>query len=61
MALTAKGRELVERILAVHGRQIDRVLEGLSAAEQTELHRLLSSLEHHLETVLAKGALANIG
>jgi DNA-binding MarR family transcriptional regulator len=61
VALTAKGRELVERILAVHGRQIDTVLEVLSAAEQTELHRLLSLLEHHLESVLAKGTIANIG
>src|SRR5438552_7494840 len=61
VALTAKGRELVERILAVHGRQIDAVLGVLSVPEQTELHRLLSRLEQHLEGVLAKGATANIG
>jgi DNA-binding MarR family transcriptional regulator len=61
VALTAKGRELVERILAVHGRQIDAILGVLGAAEQTELHRLLSLLERHLEGVLAKGAIANIG
>jgi DNA-binding MarR family transcriptional regulator len=61
VALTAKGRELVERILAVHGRQIDTVLGVLSPAEQAQLHRLLNLLEHHLEDVLAKGALANIG
>jgi len=61
VALTAKGRELVERILAVHGRQIDAVLGVLSVPEQTELHRLLSRLEQHLEGVLAKGAAANIG
>jgi DNA-binding MarR family transcriptional regulator len=61
VALTAKGRELVERILAVHGRQIDTVLGVLSSAEQTELHRLLSRLEQHLEGVLAEGAAANIG
>src|SRR5438093_7063067 len=61
VALTTKGRELVERILAVHGRQIDAVLGVLSLPEQTELHRLLSRLEQHLEGVLAKGAAANIG
>jgi MarR family 2-MHQ and catechol resistance regulon transcriptional repressor len=61
VALTAKGRELVERILAVHGRQIDTVLGVLSAVEQTELHRLLSLLERHLENVLAQGTIANIG
>src|SRR5207244_13585007 len=32
VALTTKGRELVERILAVHGRQIDTVLGALSPA-----------------------------
>src|SRR5437588_1366986 len=61
VALTPKGRELVERILAVHGRQIDTVLGVLSVPQQTELHRLLSRLEQHLEGVLAKGAAANIG
>lgn len=61
VALTAKGRELVERILAVHGRQIDAVLGVLNPSEQTELHRLLSRLEQHLEGVLAKGTAANIG
>src|SRR5438132_11856899 len=61
VALTAKGRELVERILTVHGRQIETNLGVLSVPEQTELHRLLSRLEQHLEGVLAKGAAANIG
>jgi DNA-binding MarR family transcriptional regulator len=61
VALTAKGRALVERILAVHGQQIDAVLGVLSPAEQTELHRLLSVLEQHLEGVVAKGAFASIG
>jgi DNA-binding MarR family transcriptional regulator len=61
VALTAKGRELVERILAVHAQQIDTVLGVLNAAEQTELHRLLSRLEKHLEGVLAHGPVANIG
>ncbi len=61
VALTAKGRELVERILAVHGRQIDALLGVLDAAEQTELHRLLSRLVQHLEAVLVDGATARIG
>jgi len=61
VVLTAKGRELVEQILAVHGRQIDTILGVLKPSEQTELHRLLSRLEQHLEGVLAKGATANIG
>jgi DNA-binding MarR family transcriptional regulator len=55
VALTAKGRELVERILAVHGQQIDALLGVLSPGEQTEFHRLLSLLEQHLEAIVAKG------
>ena len=61
VALTTKGRELVERILAVHAQQIDSILGVFSPAEQTELHRLLSRLEKHLEEVLAHGTVANIG
>jgi DNA-binding MarR family transcriptional regulator len=61
VALTAKGRELVERVLTVHSRQIDTVLGVLNPSEQTELHRLLSMLEQHLEVVLQQGAIAKIG
>src|SRR5437868_8816521 len=61
VALTPKGRELVERILAVHGRQIDTVLGVLNPAEQTEFHRLLSLLEQHLEGIVAKGSAASMG
>src|SRR5437868_11167570 len=39
VALTSKGRELVDRILMVHGRQIETILGVLKPAEQTELHR----------------------
>lgn len=60
VALTAKGRELVERVLAVHSRQIDAVLGVLNPAEQTDLHRLLARLERHLEGVLEQGAVAKI-
>src|SRR5207247_8176640 len=40
VALTGKGRELVERILAVQGPQIGTVIECPSAAIQTALTRL---------------------
>jgi DNA-binding MarR family transcriptional regulator len=49
VALTAKGRELVERVLTVHEKQIGAVMGGLSQAEQKELHRLLHLLGRHLE------------
>lgn len=49
VGLTAQGRRLVGRILAVHGAQIDAVLAGLNADEQGELQRLLSQLGRHLE------------
>jgi DNA-binding MarR family transcriptional regulator len=58
VGLTPRGRELVERVLQVHGRQIDAVLGGLSAEEQAELHRLLSRLGQHLEGLLTNGAAA---
>ena len=51
--LTAKGRRLVEQVMAVHADQIDRVLGGLSAAEQAELHRLLDRVSSHLDGLLA--------
>ena len=50
--LTPRGRRLVEQVLAVHARQIDRVLGGLSASDQAELHRLLDRLSGHLEKLL---------
>jgi DNA-binding MarR family transcriptional regulator len=59
--LTPKGRHLVERVLTVHGAQMDSVLAGLSPPEQTELHRLLKLLGQHLETLLAEKATATIG
>jgi DNA-binding MarR family transcriptional regulator len=61
VALTAKGRELVERVLAVHGRQMDAVLGVLSPAEQQELHRLLSVLGQHLEGLATQGPTAGFG
>jgi DNA-binding MarR family transcriptional regulator len=51
--LTEQGRELVERVLHVHGTQIQAVMSGLSPAEQAELERLLAQLGSHLEALPA--------
>jgi MarR family 2-MHQ and catechol resistance regulon transcriptional repressor len=48
VALTDKGRRLLERVLAAHQGQLDAVMSGLSRAEQDELHRLLGKLGRHL-------------
>jgi DNA-binding MarR family transcriptional regulator len=55
VGLTAKGRKLVERVLAVHEAQIRSVLGGLRTGEQAELRRLLVRLGKHLEGLLAHG------
>jgi DNA-binding MarR family transcriptional regulator len=55
VALTSRGRQLVERVLRVHSAQIEAVMGGLTAAEQAELNRLLSRLEGHLEGLLESG------
>jgi DNA-binding MarR family transcriptional regulator len=55
VSLTKKGRQLIDRILAVHERQIAMVLGGLNHTEQTEFHRLLHRLGQHLESLLAGG------
>src|SRR5579871_4812252 len=49
VALTAAGRALVERVLAVHARQVARVMGGLTGEEQRELNRLLTRLGEHLQ------------
>ena len=49
--LTDTGRELVERVLKQHGRQISLVLAGLDGDEQTQLRGLLGKLNSHLESV----------
>ncbi len=53
--LTPKGREVVLRVRAVHGTQIDRLLGGLNAAEQTAFQGLLSRLGKHLEEMVLRG------
>jgi len=47
--LTKLGRQLVERVLAGHQRQIESVFGGLRMEEQVRLHGLLSRLSLHLE------------
>ena len=59
--LTQRGRELVQRVLVLHGDRINALLGGLSGAEQNELNRLLGQLGHHLEGVLARGLSAVVG
>jgi DNA-binding MarR family transcriptional regulator len=49
VALTGAGRQLVEKVLMVHGGQIARVMNGLAREDQEELYRLLSRLGEHLE------------
>jgi DNA-binding MarR family transcriptional regulator len=58
VALTDEGRQLVERVLRFHGRQIDTVLGGLDTGEQEELHRLLARVGGHLEELLRERRLA---
>jgi DNA-binding MarR family transcriptional regulator len=60
VALTANGRQLIERVLAVHDKQIATVLGGLSAQEQVEFHRLLGRLGQHLEGLIVRGYSANL-
>jgi DNA-binding MarR family transcriptional regulator len=56
VCLTPRGRELVERVLLVHSKQICAVLSGLNLQEQTELQELLGRLCRHLDCMLANGA-----
>ena len=53
--LTDQGRALVEQVLTSHGRQIETVMKGLRASEQSELLRLLQRMERHLERLAAQG------
>ncbi|HEX8325438.1 MAG TPA: MarR family transcriptional regulator [Tepidisphaeraceae bacterium] len=49
--LTDGGRELVERVLGQHGRQVSNVMSGLNRTEQATLCALLDKLNTHLEHV----------
>src|SRR5262249_41551538 len=61
VALTPKGRQLMEKILAVHGRQVATVLGGLSSHEQKQFYSLLRRFGQHLEGLLARGIDVNVG
>jgi len=49
ICLTAKGRNLVHRILQAHDEQIDVVMGALTCSQQRELDGLLGRLGTHLE------------
>jgi DNA-binding MarR family transcriptional regulator len=59
IALTTRGRQLVERVLTVHEAQIDGVMNGLTATEQVKLQKLLRELEKHLDKLVADGAVVD--
>jgi len=61
VVLTDKGRQLLERVLALHADQIDLVLGGLNPDEQVELERLLVGLKRHLEGLVSRGITAGSG
>ena len=54
VALTAKGRHLVDKVLLGHQAQYDRVMGVLSEAELRRLHQTLTRLDEHFQT-LANG------
>jgi DNA-binding MarR family transcriptional regulator len=49
VALTAKGRATVERVLTVHGKKIARLMAALTLAEQEQLALLLTRLGDSLQ------------
>jgi DNA-binding MarR family transcriptional regulator len=59
IALTTRGRQLVERVLTVHEAQIDGVMNGLTATEQVKLKKLLRELEKHLDKLVADGGVVD--
>jgi DNA-binding MarR family transcriptional regulator len=54
VALTDKGRHLVEQVLEVHVAQVARVMSGLDSDEQDQLEHLLMRVAERL-AVLADG------
>ena len=57
IALTPRGRQLVERMLAVHAAHVATVMDALTSAEQAKLQGLLQRLENHLDGLLSGGGL----
>jgi DNA-binding MarR family transcriptional regulator len=49
VALTTEGRQLVDRVLAVHDGQMLKVMGGLGSRDQEDMERLLDRLGNHLE------------
>jgi len=60
VALTSRGRDLVEHVLVGHSGQIDAVMAGFDTEEQTELYQLLHQWSQHLESLLQQQAGVNI-
>ena len=56
VVLTDEGRQLVEKVLQIHGRQMETVLGGLSVDDQHQLHELLKRLGIHLENLVRESA-----
>lgn len=54
--LTEAGREVLRRVLEVHGRQVQNVMAGLDAQRCGELWRLLEQLQFHLDAVVEASA-----
>lgn len=52
IALSRKGRQLVERILLNHAAQYERVMGVLTEDEQVQLHESLSKLSEHLQSMM---------
>jgi DNA-binding MarR family transcriptional regulator len=52
VALTVEGRQLVDRVLAVHGAQTLKVMGGLGPREQETMEELLDRLGSHLEILV---------
>jgi DNA-binding MarR family transcriptional regulator len=55
VCLSRAGRELVERVLTGHQRQIESIFGGLKLEEQVRLRGLLSRLSRHLEDMNGVG------
>jgi DNA-binding MarR family transcriptional regulator len=60
VALTSRGRDLVEHVLVGHSDQIEAVMAAFDTADHTELYRLLHQWSKHLEGLLEQQASVNI-
>jgi DNA-binding MarR family transcriptional regulator len=47
--LTSEGRAMIERVLAVHSGQVQKIMSGLTVRQQATLARLLDQLDTHLK------------